>query len=140
MNVAILEAGRPPRALRPAFGTYVSMTERLLGPGFEHASYDVAAGMLPARPEDHDAYLVTGAGFSEDRDPCFLQRHQAASRFAVVGGGQHRPAGAGKVDAGRPVAKRQAEGGAQALELELLVGAADDDRALRQPRLWLPRA
>jgi len=68
MNIGILETGRPPAALEPLFGRYDAMFARLLGPDFETRTYDVIGGDFPARPEDHDAYLITGspAGVYED--------------------------------------------------------------------------
>ncbi|HEY0026690.1 MAG TPA: type 1 glutamine amidotransferase [Allosphingosinicella sp.] len=68
MNVAILETGKPPEALRGRFTDYPAMFADLLGPGFEITSYDVEAGELPGSPEAHPAYLVTGspAGVYED--------------------------------------------------------------------------
>ncbi|HEY1606774.1 MAG TPA: type 1 glutamine amidotransferase [Allosphingosinicella sp.] len=59
LNLAILETGQPPAALKGRFGAYPAMFERLLG--LEAASYDVEAGRFPGNPRDHDAYLVTGA-------------------------------------------------------------------------------
>jgi GMP synthase-like glutamine amidotransferase len=69
MDVAILEAGKPPAELAARFGTYPEMFADLLGPGFGTVSYDVQAGELPQRPEAHSAYLITGsaAGVYEDR-------------------------------------------------------------------------
>lgn len=61
MRVGILETGRPPGDLAARFGDYPAMFARLLGPGFETASYDVAAGRLPARADMHAAYIVTGS-------------------------------------------------------------------------------
>jgi len=68
MKVAILETGAPPAALVPRFGAYPAMFAALLGPDFETARYDVAAGALPQEASDHDAYLITGspAGVYED--------------------------------------------------------------------------
>src|SRR3569623_1224863 len=59
MNLAILETGRPPAALRDRFDFYPTMFEHLLG--LLARSYHVEDGELPAVPEDHDAYLVTGS-------------------------------------------------------------------------------
>lgn len=61
MKLAILETGTPPPPLIARFGRYPAMFERLLGAGFDYASYDVAAGELPADPGAHDAYLITGS-------------------------------------------------------------------------------
>jgi GMP synthase-like glutamine amidotransferase len=68
MDVGILETGKPPEALRARFGGYPAMFAELLGPGFEFASYDVEAGELPASPDAHAGYLVTGspAGVYDD--------------------------------------------------------------------------
>jgi GMP synthase-like glutamine amidotransferase len=68
MNVGILVTGRPPGDLAARFGDYPAMFARLLGPGFETTAYDLATGELPARPESHEAYLITGsrAGVYED--------------------------------------------------------------------------
>ena len=68
MKVAILETGGPPDALVPRFGRYPDMLRRLLGPGFDYADYDVAAGPLPEDPAAHEAYILTGspAGVYED--------------------------------------------------------------------------
>jgi GMP synthase-like glutamine amidotransferase len=59
MSLAILETGKPPLPLLERFGRYPAMFERLLDR--EAASYDVEAGELPARPDAHTAYLVTGS-------------------------------------------------------------------------------
>lgn len=71
MKIGILAAGRPPRALIPAFGDYVSMFEQLLeGRGYAWASYDTPAGAYPDQPEACDAYIVTGAAAGVyDGDP-----------------------------------------------------------------------
>ncbi|HEY0325392.1 MAG TPA: type 1 glutamine amidotransferase [Allosphingosinicella sp.] len=61
MKLAILEAGTPPAPLEEKFGRYPEMFAGLLGNGFQYATYDVAAGELPADPSDHDAYLITGS-------------------------------------------------------------------------------
>ncbi|MDB5693355.1 MAG: type 1 glutamine amidotransferase [Alphaproteobacteria bacterium] len=59
MDLAILETGRPPAIFQGRFERYPAMFERLLG--LKAVSYDVEAGALPARPGDHEAYLVTGS-------------------------------------------------------------------------------
>ena len=62
MKIGILETGVPPRDLQAQFGQYGAMFEHLLGErAFDWALYDVRAGTLPARPEDCDGYLITGA-------------------------------------------------------------------------------
>src|SRR4051812_40299143 len=90
MKVAILEAGRPPETLGPDFGNYVDMFRLLLGPGFEIASYHVENGELPARPDDYDAYLITGsaAGVYEDRpwiEPLKAFLREAKGKARMVG-------------------------------------------------------
>jgi GMP synthase-like glutamine amidotransferase len=61
MEIGILRTGAPPGDLESRFGRYDEMFARLLGPGFEHRSYDVAAGALPERPDAHPAFLITGS-------------------------------------------------------------------------------
>ncbi|HEY7810567.1 MAG TPA: type 1 glutamine amidotransferase [Allosphingosinicella sp.] len=61
MNVGILETGKPPEALRERFPNYPTMFADLLGPDFTVTAYDVQAGELPASPQAHPAYLVTGS-------------------------------------------------------------------------------
>ena len=70
MKLAILETGRPPGGLGDRFGDYPAMFARMLGDGFEVATYDVQAGRLPADPAAHEAYLITGspAGVYDDRE------------------------------------------------------------------------
>jgi len=61
MKLAILETGRPPGDLEATFGDYSAMFGHMLGDRFEIATFDVAAGHLPADPADHHAYLITGS-------------------------------------------------------------------------------
>jgi len=61
MKVAILETGRPPRALQAEFGTYPAMFAQLLGPDFAIETFQVQGGELPADPAAHGAYLITGS-------------------------------------------------------------------------------
>lgn len=61
MEIGILVAGAPPPELEPGFGDYGAMFARLLGPGFSSRTYAVAAGDLPASPEAHPGFLVTGS-------------------------------------------------------------------------------
>ena len=60
MKLAILETGRPPGDLAVKFGDYPAMIARMLGPGFDIETFDVAAGTTPVDPS-HDAYLITGS-------------------------------------------------------------------------------
>lgn len=90
MKIGILETGAPPRDLIPRFGDYPAMFERLLGPNYAYASYDVQAGVLPERPEACDAYVVTGspAGVYEELawiGPLKRFLVEARGRAALVG-------------------------------------------------------
>ena len=66
MRLAILETGAPPPSLQPRFGTYPEMFDALLG--MRSDRFDVQKLELPERPQDYDAYLVTGssAGVYDD--------------------------------------------------------------------------
>jgi GMP synthase-like glutamine amidotransferase len=57
----VLEAGAPPPALQPRFGAYDGMFRALLGEAFEWRTYDLQAGEWPERPEEQDAFIVTGS-------------------------------------------------------------------------------
>ena len=61
MKIGILETGGPPPPLAERFGTYPAMLGRLLGPGFDTDSFDVAAGALPGDPCGRDGWLITGS-------------------------------------------------------------------------------
>jgi GMP synthase-like glutamine amidotransferase len=67
-SIGIIETGYPPANLQPRFGAYHQMFERLLGPAFDYTVFEVQKDHWPARPEDHDGYVVTGsaAGVYED--------------------------------------------------------------------------
>jgi len=70
-KVGILKTGRPPKPAIPQFGTYPDMFMHLLGRDAHHwRVYAADEGEYPARPEDCDAYIVTGsaAGVYEE-DP-----------------------------------------------------------------------
>ena len=70
MKIGVLQTGAPPESLAPRFGDYPAMFRALLGDGFEWSTYDAAHGSAPARPEDNDAYVVTGAAAGVyDGDP-----------------------------------------------------------------------
>jgi len=92
MQIGILAAGRPPRALAPQFGDYPSMFQRLLdGRGYTWRTFDTPAGDYPERPEDCDAYIVTGAAAGVyDGDPwiaellAFLRAAKGRARLVGV--------------------------------------------------------
>ena len=67
-TVGILETGLPPTDLAARFCRYDAMVRRMLGDGFACRTYRVYAGELPARPDDHPAYVITGssAGVYDD--------------------------------------------------------------------------
>ena len=70
MRLGVLETGSPPEALQARFGDYPAMFRALLGEDFQWRTYDVQNGPLPGRPEDEDAYIVTGASAGVyDGDP-----------------------------------------------------------------------
>jgi GMP synthase-like glutamine amidotransferase len=90
MEIGILVTGAPPPELEPRFGPYSAMFGRLLGPGFAARPYDVAAGALPARPDAHSAFLVTGsaAGVYEPLPwigPLLAFLREAKGRAKLVG-------------------------------------------------------
>ncbi|MGH2928350.1 MAG: glutamine amidotransferase-related protein, partial [Solirubrobacteraceae bacterium] len=61
MRIGVLETGSPPEALAPRFGDYPAMFRALLGEGFDWLACDVQHGPAPGRPEDADAWIVTGS-------------------------------------------------------------------------------
>ena len=95
ISIGILETGVPPTDLADRFGRYDAMVRRMLGEGqdlrtYGFRTYAVAAGELPARPEDHDAYVVTGssAGVYDDLPwiaPLEAFIRSAHGRAALVG-------------------------------------------------------
>ena len=60
-TIGILETGTPPQDLAARHGRYDAMVRDLLGADVPTRSYDVQAGDLPQRPEDHPAYVITGS-------------------------------------------------------------------------------
>lgn len=60
-SIGILETGVPPATLAARFGRYDAMMRRMIGEGHSFRTYDVQAGALPTRPEEHDAYVITGS-------------------------------------------------------------------------------
>ena len=91
MKIGILAAGDTPRSLAETYGHYPEMFEGLFaGRGYGWQVFDVPNGDYPARPEDCDAYLVTGAAAGVyDPDPwiaALLQFLRAArGRSKLVG-------------------------------------------------------
>jgi GMP synthase-like glutamine amidotransferase len=91
LKVGILKTGRPPNPAIPQFGTYPDMFMRLLGPdAYDWRTYAADEGEWPARPEDCDAYIVTGSACGVyDAEPWigelmdFLR--QAKGRAKLVG-------------------------------------------------------
>jgi GMP synthase-like glutamine amidotransferase len=90
MKIGILETGRPSAALEGRFGRYDGMLIRLLGEHYQTQTYAAMAGDYPERPEDQDAYLITGSAAGVyDRLPwipglkVFLQ--QAKGKAKLVG-------------------------------------------------------
>ena len=61
MKLAVLETGVPPGDLGERFGRYPDMYRRMLGLEAPLPAYAVAAGQLPERVEDHDAYIISGS-------------------------------------------------------------------------------
>ena len=91
MRIGILETGRPPAELEPAFGRYDAMFRRLVGEGHDFTTYDTLAGEFPQQPEDEDAYIVTGspAGVYDDLPwiaplISFLQAAQGRAKLVGV--------------------------------------------------------
>lgn len=89
-SIGFLETGGPPAALQPRFGAYPAMFERLLGPAYAYATYDVAAGAFPERPQACHAYVVTGspAGVYDDLpwiDPLKRFLVEAKGKAVLVG-------------------------------------------------------
>ena len=61
MNLAVLETGIPPDALKDRFERYPDMYRQMLGLEDPLPSYAVFDGRLPERPEGHDAYIISGS-------------------------------------------------------------------------------
>ena len=88
-RIAILETGRPPKALQPQYGDYADMFDRMLGDGFTTVRFDAAAGALPD-PAAFDGSIITGsaAGVYEDHvwlAPLFDWIRAAKGRTRLVG-------------------------------------------------------
>lgn len=88
-RIAILETGRPPKALQPDHGDYADMFEALLGDGFTTTRFDVAEGALPD-PAAFDGAIITGsaAGVYEDHawlPPLFDWIRSARGKTRLVG-------------------------------------------------------
>ena len=90
MKLAILETGKPPADMIPAFGRYPAMFEALLGDGFNYTNIDVQNEPLPPDVNRFDGYLITGssAGVYEDHGwiaPLKTFVRAAAGRAKLVG-------------------------------------------------------
>ncbi|MEG6508942.1 type 1 glutamine amidotransferase [Methyloligella sp. 2.7D] len=69
MKIGILQTGRPPEELRDEHGDYDTLFHALLdGNDFTFESYAALDGVFPARPQEADAWLITGSkhGVYED--------------------------------------------------------------------------
>lgn len=60
-RIAILEAGRPPEALKDAFDDYPARFRALLGEGVATTRFDVQSGHLPEDPSAFTGVIVTGS-------------------------------------------------------------------------------
>ncbi len=60
-SIGILQTGAVPHHLADQHGPYDGMMRRMLGDRYAYRTYDVEAGELPSRPEDHAAYIITGS-------------------------------------------------------------------------------
>ena len=90
MRIGLIEAGAPPAALVPAFGTYAGMTQALLGKAHDYATFRVYEGAALPDPAHFDAFVTTGSAAGVyDPDPwigeleTFLR--SAAGRTKLVG-------------------------------------------------------
>ena len=72
MKIGILETGRPSADLEERFGRYDSMLMRLVGEPYQARTYAVTAGDYPERPEDQDAYFITGSAAGVYDDLCWI--------------------------------------------------------------------
>ena len=64
MKVGILETGKIPDELNAKHGDYPGMFKRLLrlaDPGLDFNVYHVTEGQIPDRPDECDAWLITGS-------------------------------------------------------------------------------
>jgi len=91
LRIGILAAGAAPRSLQGEFGDYPEMFEGLLGGrGYDWRTYAIPSGDFPDRPEDCEAYIVTGAAAGVyDGDPWIAQLMEflraARGRAKLVG-------------------------------------------------------
>jgi GMP synthase-like glutamine amidotransferase len=91
LKIGILKTGRPPKPAIEQFGTYPDMFMNLLGrEAYEWRTYAVDEGDLPARPEDCDAYIVTGSSAGVyDAEPWIAPAmdflREAKGKSALVG-------------------------------------------------------
>lgn len=91
IRIGILETGRPPDHLAPAFGDYPGMVRSWLNmPEAEFTSYPVLDLVFPATPDEADLWVITGSKFGayEDHDwiaplEAFIRRAQGAGVFML---------------------------------------------------------
>jgi GMP synthase-like glutamine amidotransferase len=88
-RIAIVETGRPPEALRPEYGDYADMFDRMLGDAFLTLRFDAAQGALPD-PSAFDGAIITGsaAGVYEDHawlPPLFDWIRSAKGEMRLLG-------------------------------------------------------
>ena len=69
MKIGILQTGKSPEQLEPAFGDYGSMFERMLeGRGFEFTIYDILEMNFPASIDDQSGWIITGSRYGSYED------------------------------------------------------------------------
>lgn len=73
MKIGILQTGHAPDDLRPAYGDFFELFQRLLdGHGFSFARYDVVDMQFPATVTECDGWLVTGSKHGAYEDHPFI--------------------------------------------------------------------
>lgn len=81
-SIGILQTGVLPVDLVARYGRYDGMVGRMLGDGFATRTYDVTVGDLPARPEAHAAYVITGSSAGVYDDLSWIAPLQGFIRLA----------------------------------------------------------
>jgi GMP synthase-like glutamine amidotransferase len=73
MKIGILQTGHAPDALRPDFGDYPDLFQRLLGGhGFTFRTWAVVDGEFPQGPQDADGWLITGSRHGAYEDHAWI--------------------------------------------------------------------